>query len=260
MAERDLHVSALTYRLETSDGLLFENPPPLELETDAFIARLEGGTLTLTMRDHYATCEDAKNGVASFLRNWELAEALKRARREMWFMYEGCDVVDRADPRATILAAALGQLTLTGHAVTLTLTLRHYPPPPTDFNATPEVELLWTLFEDYQAGRVRLTDLGYFCLTVLEATFGGARGKHVRPEVSARLHVDLEIFNTLGDLVSEKGDERTARKMPKGGWQPHSSRELTWIADVVRALIRRAGENPGMVERLTMADFPRLGD
>lgn len=257
MAEQDLHVRSLVYVLKTSEGLIFADPPPLDFETESFSGRLKEGKLTLTMKNHYAACEEAKTVVASFLLSWELSEATKRARREMWFEYEGCDVIDRADAHAAILVAGSGSLTLTGMPAVLTLTQLQYPAPPTDFEVTPEVEILWTLYEDQQAGRVRLTDLAYFGLTVLEDALGNGS----RTKLAARLHIDPEILNTLGKLVSGKGDARTARKMPRGGWKPHAPGELTWILDVVRALIRRAGErNPAGLKKLTMADFRSLTD
>lgn len=256
--ERDLQVEQLVYRLETGEGLRFAEPPPLPVDTAGFNARLENGILTVTMKDHYASVEAAKERVGPFLRNWELAEALVHGKREMWFTYQDCKIVDRADPNATILVLDPARLVLTGQPVVLIVTRGQYPPPPTNFTASHEVEILWTLYEDYRAGRVRLTDLGYFCLTVLESTFGGGRGKKYRPAAAAALRIDLDVLNTLGDLVSEKGDERTARKIPKGGWQTHHERELMWMGDVVRKVIRRAGEQPPHATPISMADFPPL--
>jgi len=69
--------------------------------------------------------------------------------------------------------------------------------------------------------------------------------------------ISAPVLRKLGDLTTNRGDEKTARKyMPRP--RPYHPQEETWIKDVVRALIRRVGEHAAgaPLKKLTMADFP----
>jgi hypothetical protein len=58
----DPHVEWLVYRLETAATLVFQKPEPREDDTSSFHLRLEDGGLTVTMKDHYASVEEARRG------------------------------------------------------------------------------------------------------------------------------------------------------------------------------------------------------
>ena len=112
----------------------------------------------------------------------------------------------------------------------------------------------------YREGKELLPHMAYFCLTVLEGYGGNGQGRRSRAAVN--LDIDMRVLNQLGQLVSEGGDERTARKRPKGGWQTYDPKELAWIEVVIQAAIRRLGEyaaGASPLKTLTMADFPPLG-
>jgi hypothetical protein len=64
----DPHIESLTYRLEPRDSVLaFDDPPPLREETDFFRFCLIDGTLTVTMKRHFAKENDAKMVVDEYL-------------------------------------------------------------------------------------------------------------------------------------------------------------------------------------------------
>src|SRR5436190_10059233 len=78
------HIKALLYVLDTDKTLVFENPTPLDHETPDFLLRLEGDRLTVTMKTHFASAEEAQKAVKPFLEAWALA----RGRREMRFKFD----------------------------------------------------------------------------------------------------------------------------------------------------------------------------
>ena len=101
--------------------------------------------------------------------------------------------------------------------------------------------------------------MAFFCLTVLEESTGGGHNK--RQQAAQRYGIDADVLAKLGELTSELGDERTARKFKSGG-RPHSDAEKAWIIAVVKMIIRRAGEyahDPTAPrETVTMTDLPPL--
>ncbi|HEV8441415.1 MAG TPA: hypothetical protein VGT40_25275 [Methylomirabilota bacterium] len=262
----DPHVEWLRYRLELGPALSITDAPPLEHETDHCRLRLDAGTLTVTMKEHHASFESAQETVDQCLRSWQVNTELTYGPGEFRFVYENGKLVDRnpPPPGSPILVPGTGVLSLTGHAALTTgatVTRHTYPAPPTDFGVSPDVETLWYRYRGYREGKEPLPHMAYFCLTVLEWIGGGGRGRGNAREAAARtLGIDIDVLNRLGGLVSEKGDPTTARKRPKGGWQPYDPRELAWIEAVIRAAIRRTGEHAaGVIPKvLTMADFPPL--
>ena len=51
----DPHVEKLVYQVETGERLNFQDPPPIEDETDTFHMILEDGVATFSMKEHYPT-------------------------------------------------------------------------------------------------------------------------------------------------------------------------------------------------------------
>ena len=80
---RDPHVSTLIYRIETDETVVFDNPEPLERETEAFRMRLADGVLRLEMKEHHASEQSARGRVEPHIRSWELWNALDLGRRAL---------------------------------------------------------------------------------------------------------------------------------------------------------------------------------
>jgi hypothetical protein len=239
------------------------------------------------MKDHYSTQEEAVAAAAPFIRAWELDYALQHGRRELWFTFLRSNIIDRTPaPGAVghVLLAGAGRVTITGHPVTLLVTRRQYPAPPSDFAASPDVETLWNRYEGHLRGSEPLPAMGYFCLTVLETVFGGPGlgtttqtiGKRTtapktigkrktsatRKRTADALNVELAVLEKLGELTSERGDAMNARKYAPSvpPLRPLTPQEDEWIRAALRAIIRRIGMiGTGVaIPLLTMADLPKL--
>ena len=94
--------------------------------------------------------------------------------------------------------------------------------------------------------------MAYFCMTVLERAAGG---RHAMP---IKFGIDLNVANTLGHLVSEKGGAE-ARKN-RGRSHEFTAGERNWIEQATKRMIRRAAEvahDPdAAASQIAMGDLP----
>ena len=205
----DPHVENLQYRLVPDESLRFNSPPPLEHETDAFKLRLEEGVLIVWLKDHYASEDEAKEAIDSYLQVWVVYKALEsRRRRRLRFDYQGAKVVDR-DPSShdnkvrRTASASLDVLWSTAEAVE---TRGDYPEPPRNFALSPDVETMWERYEGYLKGREPLLSMAYFCLTVLESSVRNEPGKGNKREKALRAYVIQDkVLSKLGELTTNLG-------------------------------------------------------
>lgn len=261
----DPHVEALDYRLVPDESLRFNSPPPLEHETDAFKLRLQDEVLTVWLKDHYASEEDARVAVDPYLQVWAVYEALEsRRRRKLRFDYRGAKTVDRNPSSSDDGVRRTAQISLkvlwsTSEAVE---TRGDYPEPPRNFALSPDVEAMWERYEGYLKGREPLLSMAYFCLTVLESSAHKLPGKgDNRAKAVRKYAIQDKVLRKLGELAANLGDAETARKVGGEGRPPTPS-EGAWIEQCLLAIIRRAGEHAAdpqkVFPKFTMADLPEL--
>jgi hypothetical protein len=255
----DPHVVALRYRVAHPENSTFEDPAPVSASTEHADLTLELGGLVATLRVHYSTVVAARASVDPFLRAWELDAALRfGGHREIWFEFTGADVVDRAPPptppprSGQVVTPSAAAFSLSVGRCRVVGVHRSYPPAPAKSSIAPDVDSMWHRFEGFRAGREPLLSMAYFCLTVLDWASGGRRS------VPTQVGVERAVIKKLGDLASERGDMRTARKIKVGKVMvPLSLQESRWVEATVLALIRRAwAGQDGTV--LRMADLPPL--
>lgn len=269
----DPHVESLRYSLEVDETYgRFDNPTPVVHETDAYLMRLKSGVLTVDMKEHHAIVESARARVEPDLKAWELHAALERDH--FWFRFvfdpKETKLVDRNPPplapgevraQANLIA---GHATVSGTGTVTPPVFKEYPKPPTAFEASPEVEVL---FERYQRAvwldESQLLSVGYVCLSFLEGTTGIKKG--ARKEVARKYRIADQVRDKLGDLVSEKGDIMEARKLDADATQvPLTQAERLWVRAAIKALIRRKAEHDhaptatSSLSEITMASLPPL--
>jgi hypothetical protein len=268
----DLHVECLRYRLTVDETYgRFENPPPLEHETDTYRMWLEAGVLTIEMKEHHATVESARRRVENDLRAWELDAALARDHTWMRFDYDpsGAKIIDRDPPPPGQVSIAVGAVELSDlvcmTAVAAAPVFKEYPKPPAMFEASLDVEGLFRRYERaVWLDPTQMLSFGYVCLSYLEGTTGLKRRKS-RNEAAIRYRIDLDVLNKLGDLVSTRGDLQEARKLDADATRsPLTPNEEAWVRAAIKMLIRRKAEydhDPNAATSLpiiTMSDLPTL--
>ena len=253
---RDPHVVWVRYRLEADPHVTFENPPPIEWETDTFRMRLAEGIATFEMREHFPSVQEARNAVEVLLRSWEIDTGLRYGTREIHFRYEDSKLIDRNPPPPGTVQVVTASATLRAYwALTAIAHVRRkaYPQPPQHFRVSPDVETMWHRYEGYVEGREPISSMAYFCLTVLEARAGN------RVRAAREYGISKNVLGELGKLTSERGDAKSARKMSPR-LRPLTSKEATWIEAVVKAIIRRVGERKAKtpLPTIMMKDLPSL--
>jgi hypothetical protein len=258
----DPQVVSLTYQVLKSEHVTYDNPPPVEFESGAFAARLEGQTLLVTMRDHFATEAEARAVVDPFLRSWEIDAGLRRNCLAITFDFAHSRIIDRNPSQGGLLEPLkLYARAKAGIALAEAVVSQVYPAPPQGFAATPDVQTMWFRYQMYLDGKEPLLSMAYACLTLLEGTTGLKHG--ARKSVCAMYSIDQSIRDKLGDLVSQKGAPEEARKLDYEATRvPLTGQERQWVEDVIKALIRRKAEYDAdptaPLNQITMADFVTL--
>lgn len=256
---RNPHVAALHYRLETGPQLVFNDPPPVERETDSFSIRLDNGRVHVEMKDHFPTAVAARLEVEPFLRSWEIKAALRYGPDAITFAYDGPEVIDRdpPPPGTSTCESVEGPTPMAPAWTVVQFTRSKYPEPPDTFVASPDVVAMWDRYEHFLAGKSDLlTHVAWWCLTTIQGTNGGSQ------YAATRYSISDAVLETLARLALG-GDEKTARRpYPGQRLRPHAPAEIAWLRSAIPRIIQRVGEcaaDPNARwPQVTMEDFPRL--
>src|SRR5882762_3855994 len=133
--QNDPHVEFLEYKFINEDPTrIYDAPTPYDDETLDVKLHLANDDLTVTMKTHYATEQEAKVLVAPFLIAWEIDQAFKTAgRRAIRFDFIKAKMIDRQPtPGSPALFTSSATVSVTGQG-TLMDTVSKYPAPPTGF-------------------------------------------------------------------------------------------------------------------------------
>jgi hypothetical protein len=208
--------------------------------------------LAVTMKIHCPTVDDAKAHIEPILRAWEIHAGIPQSMPVFRFVFETTTFVDLnpiagfATGHAVVTCSAIGL----SEIVKSTITRKTYPPMPNDFVDSDLLEALWSRFCRVTEKREPLLSMAYWALTKLEVEWRTR-------EAAAALNIASPILNTLGTLVSEHGDNRTARKANVG--RPLTDAQETWVRECLKMLMRRvAHPTPLTVPMLSMTDLPAL--
>ncbi len=175
----------------------------------------------------------------------------------MRFVFDHADVIERAplqpgEARAFCQGVA-GVLGMSG-SLKIHITSSKYPQPPTAFQVSPLVEALWRRYEGYVFGREPMFAMAYFCLTAIEKAAGSRRA------AAAKFSIDLEVLSKMGELSSNRGDEREARKITNKAPRQATGSERAWTETTIRKFIEHVGasEAGAPMKKLTLTDLPAL--
>lgn len=150
---------------------MFDNPPPIDDEKDAFRMSLAEGVATFKLKEHYPTEESARKPVEEYLQAWELDVALQYGHSVLRFDFAGKKIIDRNPPppgtTQTISVESIPSEEAFGPA-TVVQPLKYYIEPSANFVSSIDVRAMWEQYEAYLEGRDRLLPMAYSCLTRLE--------------------------------------------------------------------------------------------
>jgi hypothetical protein len=252
----DPHVGSLFYRIKHDDGVDYAKAPPLEHCEPGFSIRIENGQAQIDMTHHYATVQDARATVETFLRAWELTTALKVGPGEWQFIYDRANVIDRNPTLGAIEAAAVLESVSVFMTANAHVARARYPDPPAGIARDAAVDLMFERYCMYRDGRTTLPDAANFCLTTLELSAGG------RKAASKRYGIAFTVLNTLGRLAADKGGKE-ARKA-RATHVDFTSAERNWLILLIPLIIRRVAEvafdAAALRPQITTADLPPLAE
>jgi hypothetical protein len=154
----DPHVAFVRYTLRPCDRVSYNDPLPVEFETDEARFRLAEGKLTCKMKAHFPTVDEACRALGPTLRAWEVDADLRWGRGELRFTFDGANVIDRAlaPPGVTDVSVFLVGAALVAASGTpsVNVTRANYPPPPPHtFRLNPEGESILARYQGYLDGR-----------------------------------------------------------------------------------------------------------
>ena len=233
----DPRVVALHYRIEHESSVDYSKAEPVDHEEEGFRIRIEEGRACFVMKDDHPTVDSALEVVNSYISNWELDAALKGKPNEFKLKFARPEIVDRKP--------TLGEHRVSADPVSWEFTTSvptvtkgiPYPKPPigVSLRRNDDVLLMLGRYEDLCNDRDRLTNVAYFCLTMLEKLAGD------RPKAAKKFGIEMEVLSKVGKLTATKGGHAMARKA--GG----INQELTpgqnrFLANAVKVFIRRVAE------------------
>jgi hypothetical protein len=239
----DPHVSRLRYRAIPASFIDLVDGPQIEVETDAFRAKLTGRQLVLEMTAHFASEAEARCIADPFVNGWAIASGLRRGRSEISFKFVGAQIIDRS---ATSGGAHQSSASFQLPAIQLEATLMNgrirtgFPPAAPGFLASQEVEVLWARHQAFIDGREPLLSMAYFCLTFVQMLAGGSRERAAK-----KYRICRKVLDRIGELTSTHGDYRSARKVV-GDKSPKTltQNDIPWLEAAVRVMIWRVGASP----------------
>jgi hypothetical protein len=254
---RDPHVEKLLYEVHGEGPVSYKDPEPLSFSNQLGEFAVVSGVLSFEPVEHFATEEAAKAAVDPFLRSWEIGTDLTLNVGEIRFKYSRAEMIDRDPPppgSPQTLTVKSASSVFVGSSASIAITRHNYPPPPSAFRSTPEVEMAYRRWIAYRNGREPLQSMAYFVLTLLHKQAGG------RKQAAATFSISRNVLQTHGRLCSRGGAD-SARKVKTGmPLEELSESERSWLAASAKLLVRRLGEHASgaPVSQITMRDLPPL--
>ena len=254
----DPRVVALHYRIDHERSVDYSKAEPVCRDLVGFGIRIEDNHVRFEMMEHYATVDSAKEAVEPYIISWELDVALTNQPGAFKLKFVRPEIVDRKPtPRNVELSASL----TSGGAIFSGFTLivgKPYPIPPSEVSLkrNDDVLLMFARYEDYCNGKEKLTNMAYFCFTVLKQLGGGSeKGLKDRYCISGGV---LDTFSRLAN----KGGPTEARKAGNIQGEDLTAEETRFLEEAVKKLIRRVAEeahsHDGSFPKITKADLPDL--
>lgn len=260
----DPHVVSLDYIVEHDASVYYEEAETLNFEDDQLKLSVEDKKVTIWPKAHFATGNEARAELRSFLERWEFLNAVKAGYATFKLAYVRAHIVDREPTHG------VAEVSWTIRAGTPTVSVRAaagrmaYPEPvpdqPTDPD-DPTAQLMLSRLEGYRQGKEPLGQMAYFCLTAAELHAATATVSNDRRKAAADYYcVSQKALNKLGELSAERGGAE-ARKA-SGLASSYTADERDFLLKAVQTLIFRAAEraaNPtGQLKTITLADLPKI--
>jgi hypothetical protein len=249
----------LGYRISSRSDTQYEIAAAEDFTNPYGRFRLEQDRLTIWPIEDFEGSAAAVEGLASYLKAWEVQADLDYGPDSLRFHFESAELEEPLEVGAAGPAARVAEIHSTAilsDRVQAHLTRTRYPPRPDSFAVSEYVELAHRRWLGYLAGKEPLPSAAYFIYTI----FRGLGGRS-KKDVAAMFQIDKAVLDKLSELSTNAGSADTVRKfqvaLPPARMQ---DAERAWLEAAVLRLVRRLGEYTAgaNLERITMADLPIL--
>ena len=245
---------ALRYVIKHSDSIDYSEAKPLSIEEEEFRVDVAERRVRFEFKKHFATEQEAREGIADYIRLWQFDASLRRGNADAFELeFDKAEIVDRNPTPGAVRLRGILQAQVSGSAK-LTLRVATYPAPPRDIALDPDVETMHQRYMNYRRGREPLPSMAYFCLDLLERRAGG------QIEACREFRISRKTLKKIAELSSVKGG-MDARKA-KGVGNDLSSGERQFLDRAVKRLIRRMAEKrftpDDELPEICLSDLPPL--
>lgn len=250
----DPHVVAVRYQVLKSASGDFSKAVLLEYATDRFDLRAHDDTVVFMMRSHCATEEDALSIVQPYVDAWHVSSDLSITPNAFRLKLTNVEIIDRAPSRGASLRVSEMSDRCSIDVCTAMAHHSEFPPLPNGIVISDDVKSMHWQYVGYCEGRLSLTSVAYYLLTVLTDRDGGLKSASkyftISPDVLRKVG---ELSTTRGGAEARKAEGRKADLMPT---------ERRWLEEAAKMMVRRAAEvaaDPkGPHSQITLADLPPL--
>jgi hypothetical protein len=234
------HIEKLYYKIITKHNVDYVNATAVLFENETFTMITSKNEVAIEMKEHFSSEKEARKTIDEFFKKWEIIIGIENDPDDIKFKFDRSVVIDlepNKNENNTILSVSASEHVLISDNDTLHVSRHRYPYPPVNFSISPDVETMYLRYKAYREGRDTLLSMAYLLLTVMQSK------SKTRKEAAEKLKMEKEIFDTLGELCSTKGEEREARKAPKNGtFIPLEHKEREWVLAACKLMIKRCGE------------------
>jgi hypothetical protein len=128
-------VRELRYKIVPRELTYFQDPPVLSWQTDECRITVADAIATVEMLQRYPTVDAARAVVERHLRAWEISAGLQSPAKRQLFRF--------AFWHHTMSDRTMQGVSSVSQSVVISNTYDAYPPRPTGFDASPEVQEMW---------------------------------------------------------------------------------------------------------------------
>lgn len=211
------HVEKLYYQLYLDNNSAIY---PLHEETDDFKIVLDKKTVIFEMKKDCSTLQEAKIIAEDYIKKWHIFTNIDGyGLNHPELMFVKADTINTPSPPH--LNAVTTQIAEEKITSLTRLSL------PQNFFVSPEVESMYLWYKAYQQKYKTASSMAYMCLAIFELSAGGRR------QASKRYKISKSILKRLSMLCASEMEQVPMTLTPQ---------EENWVVDVVKILIKRAGE------------------
>ena len=191
-------VNALHYVIEHDSSIDYLAAQPLSRHEASFDLHVDDKRVCFTMKESYATAEEAREAIGPYIDGWELEAGFQHGPNKFKLRFGGADLEDLDPSTGQVVEQPSTPLPLVMIGeVRVTEGVPYYPSPsPIAVLFNPDVRSMFDRYMGYRGSREHLATMAYFCLTVLEISTGQRRS--IRKAAAKHYGIDQEILDRIG--------------------------------------------------------------